>query len=148
MCGSGEGVFLVDAEQVTISTQIESRNEHSFCSITTNHFPFSSIPPLFGQLVSSCVIVVFVFWIVILSLFCPPPGELAHSLRFQCSKSIKFLFLPQRSPVRICQTCGLAKTLDHFVSMYTEASTTNCDTCRLKQREVYRRIAPTKASHA
>ena len=41
-------------------------------------------------------------------------------------------------PVRICQTCGIAKSLDHFVSMYTEASTSNCDVCRQKQREVYR----------
>ena len=44
-------------------------------------------------------------------------------------------------PVRICQTCGIAKSLDHFVSMYTEASTSNCDVCRQKQREVYRRNA-------
>ena len=43
-------------------------------------------------------------------------------------------------PTRVCQTCGEAKSLDHFVSMYTEASTTNCDLCRKKQREVYRCI--------
>ena len=41
-------------------------------------------------------------------------------------------------PTRVCQTCGVAKSLDHFVSMYTEASTTNCDECRKRQREVYR----------
>ena len=43
-------------------------------------------------------------------------------------------------PTRVCQTCGVAKSLDHFVSMYTEASTTNCDECRKRQREVYRCI--------
>lgn len=41
-------------------------------------------------------------------------------------------------PTRVCQTCGIAKSLDHFVSMYTEASTSNCDICRQHQREVYR----------
>ena len=41
-------------------------------------------------------------------------------------------------PTRICQTCGVSKSLDHFVSMYTEASTSNCDECRKHQREVYR----------
>lgn len=47
---------------------------------------------------------------------------------------------PITVPTRICQTCGVAKSLDHFVSLYTEASTTNCDACRKKQREVYRRM--------
>lgn len=41
-------------------------------------------------------------------------------------------------PTRVCQTCGVAKSLDHFVSMYTEASTSNCDLCRQHQREAYR----------
>lgn len=41
-------------------------------------------------------------------------------------------------PTRVCQTCGVAKSLDHFVSMYTEASTSNCDICRQHQREAYR----------
>ena len=41
-------------------------------------------------------------------------------------------------PKRICQTCGPSLTLDHFVSLYTESSTANCDVCRQKQREVYR----------
>lgn len=43
-------------------------------------------------------------------------------------------------PTRVCQTCGIAKSLDHFVSLYTEASTSNCDDCRKRQREVYRCI--------
>ena len=43
-------------------------------------------------------------------------------------------------PKRICQTCGQSLTLDHFVSLYTESSTANCDVCRQKQREIYRCI--------
>ena len=44
-------------------------------------------------------------------------------------------------PKRICQTCGQSLTLDHFVSLYTESSTANCDVCRQKQREIYRCIS-------
>ena len=43
-------------------------------------------------------------------------------------------------PTRLCQTCGLSMTLDHFISLYTESSTANCDFCRKKQREMYKRI--------
>ena len=41
-------------------------------------------------------------------------------------------------PYRVCKNCGVANSLDHFVSMYTEASTSNCDLCRQHQREAYR----------
>ena len=41
-------------------------------------------------------------------------------------------------PLRICKTCGLEKSLDHFVSLYTDTITNNCDFCRSRQRQQYK----------
>lgn len=39
---------------------------------------------------------------------------------------------------RICKTCGLEKTVDHFISLYTDMVTHNCDYCRYRQRQQYK----------
>ena len=59
-------------------------------------------------------------------------------------------YIPSRKesvPKRMCQTCGLLLTLDHFISLYTESSTANCDLCRKKQREAYRGLLECICSH-
>ena len=39
---------------------------------------------------------------------------------------------------RVCKTCGLEKTIDHFISLYTDTTTHNCDYCRCRQRQQYK----------
>lgn len=56
-------------------------------------------------------------------------------------------FRKETVPKRMCQTCGLLLTLDHFISLYTESSTANCDLCRKKQREAYRGLLECICSH-
>lgn len=85
-------------------------------------------------LVVSCR--VFVQNILYSTVCVPRGGSFLFNKTMNTVDSSNFL---SSIPVRVCQTCGIAKSLDHFVSMYTEASTSNCDLCRQKQREVYRR---------
>lgn len=45
---------------------------------------------------------------------------------------------PSETQTRVCKTCGLEKTVDHFISLYTDMVTHNCDYCRYRQRQQYK----------
>ena len=55
--------------------------------------------------------------------------------RMDVASSVQSSFETQ---TRVCKTCGLEKTLDHFISLYTETTTHNCDYCRCRQRQQYK----------
>ena len=93
----------------------QNATEHSLCSIG----PFPRL--------NLC----FVSIRVVCSLFVLSSMDIGSELSHLPSRK-------ESVPKRMCQTCGLLLTLDHFISLYTESSTANCDLCRKKQREAYR----------
>ena len=94
---------------------LQYAEEHSLCSIA----PFPRL--------NMC----FVSNHVVCSLFASLPMDIGREPSYTPSRK-------ESVPKRMCQTCGLLLTLDHFISLYTESSTANCDLCRKKQREAYR----------
>ena len=120
------------------SIQIESSNFLHLSRVGyekgTDRREVHSISSMNAKWLDAPIHVVFISWCFVSYVFC-------HTRIIYLEHISCYIWVMEQTvtvPLRICKTCGLEKSLDHFVSLYTDTITNNCDFCRSRQRQQYK----------